>query len=99
MTGVVVTLVLIIAALIVVIVILWNRKRGRYSIKKAPGSHIDNLTYDNACVNPKPDLELIAIDNVNYIDPGEHTCIAQFVMNFIVFQKKLYDYTKNILFI
>ncbi len=71
-------LLLVLIAVIVVIFLFWNRKRSIYNMNKARrhGTHIQNMTYDEVCINMKSGSVFLPMDNVNYDSPGKiNLCI------------------------
>ncbi|XP_064396494.1 RAF proto-oncogene serine/threonine-protein kinase-like isoform X2 [Halichondria panicea] len=66
--GVVGVLLLVLIVLFVVILLLWNRKRSRYNTNKASrrGTHIENMAYDDVCINTEPGSIILPRDNINY---------------------------------
>ena len=66
--GVVGVLLLVLIVVIVVIFLLWNRKRSRYNINKAScrGTHIENMAYDDVCINTESGSVVPPMDDINY---------------------------------
>ncbi len=66
--GVVGVLLLVLFVVIVVILLLWNRKRSRYNTNKASrrGTHIENMAYDDVCINTESGSVVLPRDNINY---------------------------------
>ncbi|XP_064395470.1 uncharacterized protein LOC135342615 isoform X2 [Halichondria panicea] len=66
--GVVGVLLLVLIVVIVVIFLLWNRKRSRYNMNKAScrGTHIENMAYDDVCINTESGSVVPPMDDINY---------------------------------
>ncbi len=87
--GVVGVLLLVLVVVIVVIFLLWNRKRSKYNTNKAScrGTHIENMAYDDVCINTESGSVVLPRDNINY-SKINLLCIALCIAVFNTISKK-----------